>query len=120
MTITEDLLVNISLILISIAIMGGAITAYVRLADKNTPVDTGLLHGRLGVAGVAILSYIVMTGDALTFSVKPALLVFILTVIGGITLYYIIRRKGILPVSIIFAHGLLAVTGLLTLLYNWN
>jgi hypothetical protein len=109
-----------ALIIICMAIAGGALTAYARLADKNTPIDTGLLHGRLGVAGVAILAYIGITGDTLTSSVKPALFVFILTIIGGVTLYYIIRRKGILPVSIIFAHGLLAITGLLTLIYNWS
>ena len=41
-----------------------------------------------------------------------------LTAAGGVVLYFIIRRKGILPKTIIFAHGALAVTALAVFLFG--
>lgn len=94
------------------------ITAFVRLADKNTPFDIGLLHGRTGVLGAVLLAASFFIGNETAPSIKPALGLLALTVLGGVTLYFLIRRKGILPKSVIFIHGVFAVGAVHTLLFG--
>ena len=105
-------------VLIAAAIMGGALTAFVRLTDRNTPVDTGLLHGRVGALAVLLLVVFSVLGEGLSASVKPAVVLFVLTVLAGAALYYIIRRKGVLPKRVILIHGVLAIAGLTILLFG--
>jgi len=98
-----------ALVVLVCAIMGGALTAYVRLAEKNTPLDTGLLHGRAGAAAAMLLLVSILIGDETSQNIKPALGLLALTIMGGTALYFLIRRKGILPKSVIFLHGMFAV-----------
>ena len=107
-----------SLVVVCCAVAGGAATAYVRLADKNTPFDIGLLHGRAGVFGTMLLVLSIVIGNETGQSIKPAIGFLILTVIGGVALYFIIRRKGILPKSIILIHGIFAMVAVFTLLFG--
>ncbi|HHJ34842.1 MAG TPA: hypothetical protein ENJ87_03660 [Gammaproteobacteria bacterium] len=107
-----------SLIILCGAIIGGAATAFVRLADKNTPFDIGLLHGRAGALATLLLVLSVFIGNETGVSIKPAIGLLILTVAGGAALYFIIRRKGLLPKSIIFIHGAFALAAVYTLLFG--
>lgn len=100
------------------AIIGGVATAFVRLNDKNTPVDIGLIHGRLGAAGTLLLLILVIVGSEFNQTIKPAFGLFVLTVAAGVALYFIIRRKGILPKAVIFAHGALAIIALAVLMFG--
>lgn len=100
------------------AVIGGAITAFVRIAEKNTPFDIGLLHGRAGAFGALLLALSLFIGNETSPSIKPALGLLALTVAGGATLYFLIRRIGILPRSVIFIHGALAVAAVHTLLFG--
>jgi len=109
----------LAVVVLVCAIIGGALTAFVRLTDKNTPVDIGLLHGRMGVVGVSILFLLAFLGEEFNHSIKPALGLFVMTIMGGIALYFIIRRKGILPKTIIFAHAALAVASMTIFLFGW-
>ena len=118
MQLPETWLAIASLILLCGAVIGGAATAYVRLADKNTPIDIGLLHGRAGVIGTMLLALSVVIGNETGQSIKPAIGLLVLTVMGGVTLYFIIRRKGILPKSIIFIHGTFAVVAVYTIFFG--
>ena len=106
------------LVLLVCTVIGGAATAFVRLTDKNTPVDIGLLHGRMRVAGTLLLLILLIVGSEFNQTIKPALGLFIITAAGGAALYFIIRRKGILPKAIIFGHGALAITALAVLLFG--
>lgn len=108
----------VSLMIMSGAIVGGALTAFVRLTDRNTPVDTGLLHGRMGIAGVLLIVVLMLIGEPVSASVKLAIGLFALTIMAGITLYFFIRRKGILPKKIIFLHGFLAVFAMVALVFG--
>ena len=119
MQIPETGFALISLIILCAAIIGGAATAYVRLADKNTPFDIGILHGRAGVFGTMLLVLSIVIGNETSPSVKPTIALLILTVLGGVALYFIIRRKGLLPKSIIFIHGAFAITAVYTLLFGF-
>ena len=115
---TENWPVLLVLTLLVGAIIGGVFTAFVRFTDKNTVIDTGLLHGRLGLACILFLFLLVVMGHEFKLSVEPALGLLVLTIMGGVLLYFIIRRKGILPKALIFAHGALAVTSLAVLIFS--
>ncbi len=119
MQLPETLLATASLAVLCGVVIGGAATAFVRLTDKNTPIDIGLLHGRAGVFGTVLLILSVVVGNESDQSIKPAIGLLILTVLGGVALYFIIRRKGILPKSIIFIHGTLAISAVYTLLFGF-
>lgn len=100
------------------AVIGGAITAFVRIAEKNTPFDVGLLHGRAGAFGAILLALSVFIGNETGQSIKPALGLLVLTVLAGTALYFLIRRKGVLPKSVILIHGGLAVAAVYTVLFG--
>ncbi len=119
MQLPETWLGILALVVLVCAMIGGVMTAYLRLADKDMSIDTGLLHGRAGVAGILLLLLAVFLGNEINPSMKPALGIFILTAMGGVVLYFIIRRKGIIPKTIIFAHGALAVAALAVFLFGW-
>ncbi len=114
----ESWLVITSLAILCAAVIGGAATAFVRITDRNTPVDIGLLHGRTGAFGTMLLILSIFIGNETASTIMPAIGLLILTVMGGVALYYIIRRKGILPKSIIFIHGALAMSAVYTLLFG--
>lgn len=105
----ESSLGFLSLTALSLAVLGGAITAFVRLADINTPFDTGLLHGGMGISGVILLLLLLLIGQQVDQAVSVALGLLLMTILGGATLYFVIRRKGILPKSIILLHALFAL-----------
>ena len=119
MQLPETWLAISSLTILCGAIIGGAATAYVRLTDKNTAIDIGLLHGRAGLFGTMLLVLSVVAGNESGQSIKPAIGLLILTVLGGVALYFIIRRKGILPKSIILLHGAFAMTAVYTILFGF-
>lgn len=119
MQLPETWLAIASLVVLCCATIGGAVTAFVRLADKNTPFDIGLLHGRAGVFGTMLLVLSIVIGNETGQSIKPAIGLLILTVMGGVALYFIIRRKGLLPKGIIILHGAFAISAIYTILFGF-
>jgi len=107
-----------SLVILVCALIGGVLTAYVRLAEKSTPIDTGLLHGRAGAVAMILLLASLLMGNETSQNIKPALGLLALTIGVGTALYYLIRRKGVLPKSVIFLHGLFAVGAAYTLTFG--
>lgn len=100
------------------AVIIGAATAYMRLADRNTPFDIGLLHGRAGAAATVLLLVSVVYGNESSQNITPALGLLLLTILGGVTLYYLIRRKGILSKGVILAHASFAIGAVYTILFG--
>jgi len=119
MQLPETWLAVTALFILFGAILGGAATAFVRLADKNTPFDIGLLHGRAGAVATLLLVLSIILGNEASPNIKPAIGLLALTVLGGAALYFIIRRKGLLPKSIIFIHGAFAMAAVYTLLFGF-
>lgn len=117
MQLTESWLAISSLAILSGAIIGGVITAFVRITDKNTAFDTGLLHGRAGVIGTILLVISVFIDNEPVHYFKSTIGLLVLTILAGVTLYFVIRRKGILPKSIIFIHGALAISAVHALIF---
>lgn len=120
MQLPETLFAIASLIILCGAVLVGFATAYVRLAEKNTPVDIGLIHGRAGVFSTMLLVLSIVVGNESAQAIKPVIGLLILTVLGGVALYFIIRRKGILPKSIIAIHGFFAVSAVYALLFGFS
>ncbi len=73
MQLPESWLAITSLGILVCAVLVGALTAYARLADKNTPFDIGLLHGRAGAAATLLLLGSVIIGNEASQNVKPAI-----------------------------------------------
>ncbi|MBU0750740.1 MAG: hypothetical protein KJ787_00380 [Gammaproteobacteria bacterium] len=118
MQLPESGLVTAALVILACTVAAGAATAYFRLADKNTPFDIGLLHGGAGVSATVLLLVAILTGNGAEPNTRPALGLLALTIGGGVTLYYLIRRKGLLPRSVVFMHGGLALAAVYTLLFG--
>ena len=82
MQIPETWLALASLVVLCSAVIGGAVTAFVRLTDKNTPIDIGLLHGRAGVFGAMLLVLSIVIGNETSQSIKPSIGLLILTLMS--------------------------------------
>jgi len=118
MGLPETWLGMLALAVLVSAIFGGAVTALLLITNRNAPMDLGLVHGRMGVAGILLLMITAYIGTETGLSIKPALGAFMLTAAGGATLYYLIRRKGILSKTVILIHGSLAITAISILLFG--
>jgi hypothetical protein len=103
-----------ALMLLAAAIAGGAFTAFARLTDRNTPVDTGLLHGGAGILATALLLFAASGESGL--NMPPAVGILALTIVLGLALYFIIRRKGVVPKGVILLHATSAAGALCALL----
>lgn len=120
MVIAETWLGVMVLIVLTCAIFGGVVTAFLLIADKSAPVkiDLGLLHGRMGIAGILLLAVTLYIGKETTLSIAPAIIAFMITAVAGAVLYFLIRRKGILSNKVIFMHGAFAVASLGILIFS--
>lgn len=118
MQLPETWLGLLALVMLVGATMGGVLTAFMLLTNRNAPLDIGLLHGRSGVVGILLLLLVVFLGNEIRPSLTPALGLYLLTAMGGVTLYFFIRRKGIVPKLIILAHGVLAAAALAVFLFG--
>ena len=112
----ETWLATAAIALLGATLVGGALTAYARLADKNTPIDIGLMHGGAGIVSTSLLLF--SAGSETGLNMKPALGILALTITLGIALYFLIRRKGVLPKSVVLLHGTFAIGALCTLLFG--
>jgi hypothetical protein len=118
MHLPETWLDILAVLLLLGAMMGGALTAFLLLTDRSAPVNLGFLHGGAGATGILLLLLAVLLGQETHSSMTAALGLFMLTGVGGVTLYFLIRRKGVLPKLIIFAHGGLAISAMAVLLFG--
>ncbi len=109
MALADSVWMTASFIILSGTVVIGGITAYARLAEKNTPLDVGLLHGGAGITA-ALLLLVSLFQD--TRGAAPSLGLLTLTILAGITLYFVIRRRGVLPKSLILLHAALALSAL--------
>ena len=110
MALADSVWMTASLAILSATVVGGGITAYARLAEKNTPIDVGLFHGGAGIAAALLLLVSLFSQD--TPDAAPAFGLLAATILAGITLYFVIRRRGVLPKSLVLLHALLALSAL--------
>lgn len=98
---------------------GGAAFAVLEHRGRALPLKLSVFHGLLGVAAIV---WLVMQAVAHQ-GVRPvnlAILVFILTALGGLLLFAFRASRQRLPLAVVLLHGLFAVAGLALLFAGWS
>ncbi|MBW3549755.1 MAG: hypothetical protein KY442_02700 [Proteobacteria bacterium] len=96
--------------LFTLAALGGLVMAAIRFGGKrNPPAWLAMLHGLLAAAGITLLAYAALTGEASNLAVI-AVLLFLLAAGGGAVLSLAYKwNQRLLPGWLVTAHALLAV-----------
>jgi hypothetical protein len=114
-------MVGLSLTLLAIAALGGAMIAVLRLrGTPYPPLGLAIGHGLVAVSGLACLAYAVAT-TSLGGIAKIALGVLVLAALGGATMFFGFHmRNKPLPIAFVIGHGLIALAGFALLAYyHW-
>ncbi len=108
------------LIALFIAVMVFGIGLAIR--DRREPrlsLTASVWHGIVGVCAIAwLISVAVAHPDVRP--VKLAILVFILTALGGLLLFAFRASRQRLPIAVVLLHGLFAVAGFALLFVGWS
>jgi hypothetical protein len=109
-----------TLLIFFMLIMVGGIGLAIRdRREPRLPLKLSVFHGLLGVAA---LVWLVMQAIAHP-SVRPvnlAILVFLLTALGGLLLFAFRASKQRLPLAVVLLHAVFALAGLALLFAGWS
>ena len=99
-----------------VAALGGLVLAGIRLSGTpRPPTWMALGHGAIAATGVGLLVYAALSGE-LPGMAQVALGLFVLAAAGGATLFVGFHlRERPLPIPLVIAHGLIAITGVVLL-----
>ncbi|MEL7047377.1 MAG: hypothetical protein AAFO75_00190 [Pseudomonadota bacterium] len=114
-------MLNITLIALSIAAIGGFYLASQIMQGKTPPMSFAASHGVLGGIGVIMLAPVVTNGGRTELSL--ALWVLAATLFGGLAIAALQLAKKNAPSLLIVAHGTAGMLGvfiLASLAYNAN
>lgn len=98
---------------------GGATLAALEHRGRALTLKLSVFHGLLGVAAIV---WLVMQA-AVHPGVRPvnlAILVFVLTALGGLLLFAFRASRQRLPLAVVLLHGLFALVGLALLCAGWS
>ncbi|MEO1543250.1 MAG: hypothetical protein AAFR75_04430 [Pseudomonadota bacterium] len=114
-------MIDVTMIILSIAAIGGFYLASQKMQEKKTPSVYAIAHGSLGAVGVVMLAPVVTNGGRSEISL--ALWVLAATLFGGLAIaaLHMTRRKA--PSLLIVAHGTAGMLGvfiLASLAYSTN
>lgn len=104
-----------ALVVFAVAALGGLLLAASVLRGKFAPWALSVAHALLGATGLGLLVFVVLQGVA-PGRVTIALGLLVVAALGGFYLASIHLRGRIAPKAVVFIHGVVAVTGFLTLL----
>jgi hypothetical protein len=105
-----------SIVLFALAALGGLTMAGMKVSAKAIPLPLAIAHGLLAVSGLVLLIWYILTvgGSGL---LNAAVGIFVLAALGGLTLFSFHLRRRNLPNPLILAHGAIAATAFIVLLY---
>lgn len=107
-----------AIILLSIAALLGIILLTYVLRNKPTPKGLAFIHGPVAfIAVVVLLVYAVTTTNE--HKHWESIILFLTAALGGIILIYRDLTGKSIPKLLAVAHGLIAVTGYVILLYHY-
>ena len=108
---------GIAALLFTIAALGGAVMAAMRLGGKELPpLWLALLHGAVAAAGLVTLLVAIKGGGASTI-VLVAAGGFFVAALGGLTMFFLFHlKKRALPVPLMLGHAGVAVLSFIALL----
>jgi hypothetical protein len=97
---------------------GGAALAVLERRGRAMPLKLSAWHGLLGIAAIVLL---VMQAVAHPSNrpVNLAIIVFVLTALGGLLLFAFRASKQSLPLAVVLLHAGFAVTALILLSVGW-
>jgi FtsH-binding integral membrane protein len=102
-------------IILAVAALVGLMLAVKHMRGNKPPLAVGLTHGLVGAVGLILLIVAMVqgtTGSAITI----ALVLLVISALGGFVLLSIRTRGKNLPRPLIAIHGLAAVAGYIVLL----
>jgi hypothetical protein len=108
---------QLALVLLVIAALGGATVLTLRLRGGNPPLPLALLHGAVAASGLVAL-IVAVSGSGWTGKPFIALLLVGAAALGGLGLIRIHLSGKLIPVPFAVVHGLLALSGVVTLLLH--
>ena len=110
-------MLQIGAALFTLAALGGLVMAGIRFGGRrNPPAWLAMLHGLLAAAGLTLLAYAVVVGEARAWAVF-ALVLFLLAAGGGAVMSLAYKwKQRLLPAWLVLAHATLAVVGYVLLL----
>ena len=103
-----------SIILFSLAILGGLTMAALYFTGRKIPLPLGFGHGLLALGGLVVL-FVVIFEQARYGMLAVSAGVFCVAAIGGLILISHALRGRQLPVGLLFLHACVAVLGYLLL-----
>jgi hypothetical protein len=103
---------HVAAVLLGLAALGGATMVAIRLRGVPLPpLWLALGHGAIAASGVGYLAYLAYDAGIPQLA-QIALGIFVLAALGGAFVFVTFHLKSRpLPIPIILAHGLLALTG---------
>jgi uncharacterized SAM-binding protein YcdF (DUF218 family) len=109
-------MLGFALILFALAALGGLTMAGLKFSGKAIPLPLAIGHGLLAATALILLIREVMTvgGSGL---LTAAVVIFVLAALGGLTLFSFHLRGRELPKPLILAHGGIAATGFIVLVF---
>ena len=108
---------GIAALLFTIAALGGAVMAAMRLGGRELPpMWLALLHGAVAATGLITL-LVAIQGNAVSNIVLLAAGGFIIAALGVLTMFFLFHlKKGALPVPLMLIHASVAVLSFIALL----
>lgn len=110
---------DLATIVLAVAALGGLTLAGIRMSGTPRPATwMALGHGAIAALGLGLLIYAAAT-SGIPVLARVALGVLVLAALGGVTIFVGFHLRGrALPIPLIIAHGLTAVTGFVLLLVS--
>jgi hypothetical protein len=107
------------LILFMLIMVGGIGLAIRDRREPRLPLKISVFHGLLGVAALVWLVVQAIAHPGVR-PVNLAILVFILTALGGLLLFAFRASKQRLPLAVVLLHAVFALAGLTLLFAGWS
>lgn len=105
------MLTPIAAIVLSAAVVGGALLAQAHARRRRVPFALGLVHAGVAATGLVLLA-LAVSRYTQPLAVNAALLLFSIALIGGVFLLIFRLQKESPPGFMIFLHAATAVTAL--------
>ncbi|HEY4127666.1 MAG TPA: hypothetical protein VGN70_06435 [Gammaproteobacteria bacterium] len=103
-----------------VLVMAGGVALAIReRREPRLPLKISVLHGVLGVAAIVwlVMQAIAHPGN---HPVNIAVVIFMLTTLGGLLLFAFRASKQRLPLAVVVLHALFALAGLTLLFAGWS
>jgi len=98
-----------------VVMLGGISLAVLERRGRVLPLKVSITHGLLGILAIVFLVMQVLDHPD-NHAVNMAMVVFILTALGGLLLFAFRASRQRLPLGVVLLHGLFALAGLALLM----